>query len=206
MKSFIVSVIAITLGFTSGILNATIIDFEDVTLSGNVGPVGTQISRGFQFDTTSTNDILRVHRNGGNCAGGCVDNGTQALYAYNSDQTAPFEVFMTAVDNSVFNFLSFDYSELFKFTTDGTAVIDLIGTRSGGGTVTASFSIDQTPAAYQTATVSGFSSLTSVLFSSDKLFPTYDNIVVSSVPEPATLALMSLGLAGLGFSRKRKAA
>ena len=32
-----------------------------------------------------------------------------------------------------------------------------------------------------------------------------DNINVSTVPEPATLALFGLGLAGIGFSRRKKA-
>jgi len=33
-----------------------------------------------------------------------------------------------------------------------------------------------------------------------------DNVATTSVPEPASLALLSLGLAGIGFSRKKKSA
>lgn len=203
--------VAFALTFAGNVAIATmIVDFEDVALiSPDRSAIGSQTSRGFQFDpTATTNDVLLVHRNGTVCVGGsgCVDNGTQALFAFNNDGTPPFEILMTAVDNGIFNLLSFDYSELFidSGPTNGTAEIDLVGTTSGGSTVTASFLIDQTPNTYQTANVAGFSGLTSVLFSSDTFFPTYDNIVISRVPEPTTLALMGLGIAGLGFRRKTK--
>jgi hypothetical protein len=184
--------------------NADLIDFEDIAFAGSRTPFGPQVSQGFSFQPTSTGDSLAIHRNGDACSGGCVDNGTQALLVYDESATPAFEVLMTAVDGGVFNLLSFDYSELFTFITDGSGEIDLVGTLFGGGTVSASFAIDQIPSAYQTANVVGFVGLTSVSFSSDTYFPTYDNIVVSRVPEPGTLALFGIGLLGMGAARRRK--
>jgi hypothetical protein len=200
----IFSLIAIGFGFASGGANAAIITFEDV-VANNTSTSGPQTSNGYRFEpTTATNDLVFVHRNGGPCGGGCVDNGSKALGVFNIDQSAPFEVRMTAVDSSTFSLLSFDYSELFNFTTTPGGNIVLTGSVFGGGTVTASFSIDQTSQSYQTANIVGFSNLTSVLFSSDQFFPTYDNITVTSVPEPGSVALVALAIAGLGFTRRKK--
>jgi hypothetical protein len=195
------SLIVIAFGFASGCANAEIITFEDV-VANNTSILGSQTSNGYKFEPTAvTNDLVFVHRNGGPCGGGCVDNGTKALGVFNTDQSAPFEVRMTAVDGSTFSLLSFDYSELFKFTTSPGGNIVLTGSLFGGGTVTASFAIDQISESYQTANVVGFSNLTSVLFSSDRFFPTYDNI---TVPEPGSVALVGVAIASLGFTRRKK--
>jgi len=57
-----------------------------------------------------------------------------------------------------------------------------------------------------TTTFTGFTSLISLaVTSSDGAFPVMDDLTLStSVPEPGTLALLGIGLAAMGLSRRRR--
>ena len=205
MNRFKVALVAGLASAISSMANAgLIVDFEDVVLSGVSTAAGVQTSQGFSFaPTATTNDLVRVQQGAGTCSGGCVDNGTQRLTLFNNDATAPFEVVMSAMNGLPFALLSFDFTENFIFTTDTGANITLTGTLEGGGTAIESFEIDQIENTFQTASVTRMVDVTSILIASDRYFPAFDNFVVS-VPEPATLAIISLGFAGLGYSRRKK--
>ena len=85
--------------------------------------------------------------------------------------------------------------------------MELIGTRVGGGMVSALLDLSDTWSAHLLA---GFDNLTSVEFRGHGVYAVaFDNLVLDtghSVPEPGSLALLSLAVAGLGLRGRRRAA
>ncbi|MET0014402.1 MAG: PEP-CTERM sorting domain-containing protein [Sedimenticola sp.] len=111
------------------------------------------------------------------------------------------------------DWLSFDFtingenfvlSDMFSSSTEGvllSASSDFLGWTNGSWV---EFAPDYPPELLPSI---GFSTSSNGFYYSDVSFQdTRGTFTVTRIPEPATLALMGLGLAGIGFARKKKAA
>jgi hypothetical protein len=207
-------VFTLVFGAWSQVSQAAIINFEDIpTAPGTNNIEGSETSDGFLF-TSPSSHIHRVNQ-----AGSFGDSGSTNLMIHdNGGGNAGNALTMAAVSGGAFNINSALLSE--GFVGFGAATVHVVGNIFGGGAVTTDFALDGIIDGvggvndFQTFNFSGaWTNLTSVTFSgvggtvNEHAF-SIDNIVVNqaqAIPEASSLALLGLALAGLGFSRRKKA-
>ena len=186
-----------------GSANAAIIDFEDVAVaSGTNSDSGDLTSGGFSFDLLADHSHLANNNASGN-------SGSTFLIVDN--YSGPNALNLSATSGATFSLSSIDLGEVNPVKGLATEV-SLIGNLLGGGILNATITLDGIVSSggsnnFETFAL-GWTNLTDVTFTatagSGDHYWAIDNINTASVPEPATLALIGLGLAGIRLSRKTK--
>lgn len=138
------------------------------------------------------------------CSPPCSSDGTSAYYSLNGATLTVLNI-----DNLPFSLDSLDAAQVFT-TLNFSLDLSVVGRIEGGGAVTAVLATGpggaDTFADYSFP--SSFIDLSSVQFVGGEGYPAdefaIDNITIYSVPEPSTLAMLLLGVAGLGVVAYRR--
>lgn len=169
-----------------------LIDFQ------GVAPAGAQFGVGNDY----IEDGYKIHNGAGALDAAIIGSGAQNTsgsdyYTWNSQLTN--QAILTNLGGFDFSFGSLNVGSK---SGSIAANFDIIGYYAAGGSITYNV---RNVSAFTALSLSGFNGLSSVQFkfiSGD--FGAIDNLAVN-VPEPASIALLGLGLLGLGAMRRRKA-
>lgn len=163
--------------------------------------------QGYTATTLGTNGYQAAIANTYFCGPACPDNGSTYILAHGAG------IKLASSSGNAFSLTGFDGAEAHGQASGLWARgIMVTGYLAGGGTVSQSFALDwlqDGPGAgidFQAFTLSGFDNLSYVTFTNNGggSFFSLDNIKANDVPEPASLALLGLGLAGLGAARRKR--
>lgn len=175
-----------------------------------------QADNQYWIGSTSSQGYTEVGKNNGSGDIGLVSrvdgfgntNGTVSLISWNNDgATSGFS--LSKSNASAFSLLSFDFANGYPNFNSAVSSIDVIGTLSGGGSVSQHFASTWGSTNFVNLTFnSAFSNLLTVDFiaNGSQNRAIWDNIVVgeaNKIPEPTSMALFGLGLAALTYRRRK---
>lgn len=178
--------------------HAAVIDFEDLGVAPGTQfdppDFATVTSGGFDFVHGPRNAFSDLH----------FPNGSSFSIGGTTELVTHQDFIMTRNGGGAFTLNQFDWGGTFG----ENATFEVIGQLMGGGTVSQLFSPDGNSATLQTFVLGGsFNNLVSVTWEHFGRWneQNVDNLVVdaAAVPEPTTLALLGLGLAGLRLTKRR---
>lgn len=177
---------------------AQVVDFEDLP---NTSPDFTLhgwsvLSGGYMFDSTTQVSNSGAIASWGNPGFGYY-TGSVAIFANYAEDV----LVMSRADSQAFDVLSIDMADVFLGSTGQT--VTLIGTRADTSTVTNTITLSPS-GTLTTYALTGMTNIVSMtLDDTAASWFQFDNIVTEAVPEPATMAVMGLGLAAMARRRRK---
>lgn len=195
----------------STLANATVVDFNGAPENA-YNTLGSVTSNG--YSVTLVPALLAAQGTFSNVDSVGPTNGTIYYGVWNNASQSSVSFNLTAADNSLFSLSAFDFSNVnYSFAGIRTQSLGLVGLLADNTVVSETISIIGIQSFTTLNVGAGFSNLKSVTFTANgdpNLRALFDNIVVNaeistnSVPEPGSMALVSIALLGLGLARKQK--
>lgn len=192
MKKTLIAGLLIALAGTSA-ANATTITFDSLEQSGN----------GYQSMITYTESGFLLDSHGNFASAQQQTAGWYAGSASLFNNGGGATTTLTKVGGGAFALNEISLARVSTSYAPG-ATVSFTGNVNGGGTVFQSFVVGSA-LAFNNFSFTGFNNLNSVSWVQAAPYHQFDNIVLDggTVPEPATLALFGLALAGFAVARRK---
>lgn len=208
-KSHPLGVLALMIAGGSLSANATVLFFSSLSQagSGSTSEGNSYTQQGFTFT-----DLLNGPFGNGLAVWQASSSNLPSL---NTADTSLFEFFgsstteLTQSGNAAFTLNSIDLAQYNSLQSAGTFTVTFTGTYADNSTVSQTFTVNRTVGTpvLQTFVFSSFANVVKVDFTQGTAGSgtayQFDNVVINAVPEPATIFLGAISLAGLCASKMR---